>query len=91
MNSRHYDNELKVSEELRNLELTMNMADLENGKKTLFRQIYLQHRNDGVLTPRIKICNGTSKMGAITFMLMNVSLQNQISVRNNYYATSYSI
>ena len=41
MNSRHYDNELKVSEELRNLELTMNMADLENGKKTLFRQIYL--------------------------------------------------
>ena len=53
MNSKHYDMELSTSEELRQIELEMNTADLETSKKTIFRQVYLQERNISPLQSRI--------------------------------------
>ncbi|XP_047142743.1 uncharacterized protein LOC124817011 [Hydra vulgaris] len=80
MNSRHYDDELARSEELRQLEFTIQLKDLEIIKKTIFRQVYLQQRNIDVLTPRIVVSNNKSRLGALMFFLSNIALQNQISV-----------
>ncbi|XP_065683223.1 uncharacterized protein LOC124817008 isoform X1 [Hydra vulgaris] len=80
MNSRHYDDELARSEELRQLEFTIQLKDLEIIKKTIFRQVYLQQRNIDVLTPRIVVSNNKSRLGALMFFLSNIALENQISV-----------
>nr|XP_047142279.1 uncharacterized protein LOC105846941 isoform X2 [Hydra vulgaris] len=80
MNSRHYDDELAKSDELRRLEFTIQLKDLEVIKKTIFRQIYLKQRNTDVLTPRIVVSNNKSRLGALMFFLSNIALQNQISV-----------
>ncbi|XP_047142739.1 uncharacterized protein LOC124817009 isoform X1 [Hydra vulgaris] len=80
LNSRHYDDELARSEELRQLEFTIQLKDLEIIKKTIFRQVYLQQRNIDVLTPRIVVSNNKSRLGALMFFLSNIALQNQISV-----------
>ena len=53
MNSRHYNDQLAKCEELRTIELDMNIVDLETSKKTIFRQIYLKEQNRNVLLERI--------------------------------------
>nr|XP_047144589.1 uncharacterized protein LOC124818111 [Hydra vulgaris] len=80
MNSRQYDDELSKSDELRIIEFTIQLKDLEIIKKTKFRQIYLKQRYVDVLTPRIVISNNKSRLGALMFFLSNIALQNQISV-----------
>ena len=80
MNSKHYDIELSESEELRQIELEMNTADLESSKKTIFRQVYLQERYKSPLQNRITQSTDQNKLGALTFLLMHIAHQNSTTV-----------